>query len=433
MESIAIIGTGIAGMGAAHFLHKDYDIRLFEQNNYVGGHTNTVTVNEGATTRAVDTGFIVFNNQTYPNLIRLFGELGVKTKPTNMSFSVQDIENDLVYSSLNLFIQRKNIVRPTFLKLLTQINRFYRQAEETLQDEKYAYYSLLDYAKERGYGSEFIYSYLVPMSSALWSTPIDVTLRYPVSALVQFFKNHGLLGINTQFQWYTVDGGSWQYRDKLIAPFRDKIEVNKKVLKVVREDGKAKLVLNDGDVLVFDKVVMAAHADQSLSMLDASTPLERSLLSNFRYQKNLATLHSDERVMPRYQKAWSAWNYRVQQVDGELTATTIYDMNILQSVSDKVNYFVSINDPGLVRKEFIHRQITYEHPIFTPDTAKAQLRLQELNQHGPAYFCGSYFRFGFHEDALTASLEACRSILGRDPWTRSAGIVKSEREAVLVN
>jgi uncharacterized protein len=427
MENIAIIGTGIAGMGCAHFLQHRFNVDLYEQNDYVGGHTNTVDVKEGDRSVAVDTGFIVFNYKTYPNLTRLFKELNVEVKPTNMSFSVQDEQSGLTYSSLHLFAQRMNVFSPSYIRLLFQINRFYKEGREVLTNDKYAGYSMSDYVQEKGYSSDFVYKYLVPMSSALWSTPIDTTMQYPVRTLVQFFSNHGMLGINEQFQWYTVSGGSRQYRDKLIAPFKEKIRTGARVKDVVRIDGKAKVVLMDGTERIYDRVIIASHADQAYRMVRKNaTELEHKLLSVFEYQLNLATLHSDDRVMPRVRKAWSAWNYRVQPVKGELTATTIYDMNILQSVSTKQNYFVSINDPGLVDKARVHRVIQYEHPIFTPKTEHAQKQLHSMNEAGPVYYCGSYFKFGFHEDAFTSAVQLCEKILEVDPWTTTPQTTRPE-------
>ncbi|MEI9918228.1 MAG: FAD-dependent oxidoreductase [Bacteroidota bacterium] len=411
MENIAIIGTGIAGMGCAHFLKDRFNLDIYEQNNYVGGHTNTVDVKEGDRTVAVDTGFIVFNYKTYPNLVELFRELNVDVKPTNMSFSVQDRNTGLIYSSQSLFAQPLNVFRPSYVKLLFEINRFYKEGREVLENEKYASQSMWDYVKEKKYSDNFLYQYLVPMSSALWSTPIDITMQYPVRVLVQFFSNHGMLGIKDPFQWYTVAGGSREYREKLIAPFRDRIRINARVKKVIRENDKAKVVLSDGSERIYDKMILASHADQSYRMIkDNATELEHELLSVFDYQNNKATLHSDAGVMPKIRKAWSAWNYCVQRVNKKLTACTTYDMNILQSVSDKENYFVSINDPGTINPGKIHRIIDYEHPVFTPKTAHAQQHLHKLNQDGPLYYCGSYFRFGFHEDALTSAVNLCKTL-----------------------
>lgn len=429
MESIAIIGTGIAGMGCGHFLHKRYDIEFYEQNSYIGGHTNTVYVEEEGRKIPIDTGFIVFNNVTYPNLVRLFKQLKVEVKPTKMSFGVQHIPSGLEYGSLNLFAQKRNYLNPGFWRMLFQIKRFYAEAGEILENERYASYSLLDYVKEKHYGNDFLYNYIVPMSSALWSTPTDITLQYPARALVRFFKNHGLLGINTQVQWCTVQNGSWQYRDKLIAPFKHKIQVGKAAKKVIREDGKVVIIASDGSEKKYDKVIFACHADQALRLIYDRTELENSLLSPFKYQKNIATLHTDEAVMPKIRSTWSAWNYRVENIRGELTSTTIYDMNCLQEVSKKKNYFVSINDPGVVDQSKIIRRIEYEHPIFTTETARAQESLQVLNENGVSYFCGSYFRFGFHEDAFTSAVNLCSKLLVQDAWEA----VKAENPAVLVS
>lgn len=426
MEKLAIIGTGIAGMGCAHFLHDRYNIDIYEQNNYVGGHTNTVDVKEGDRTIAVDTGFIVFNYQTYPNLVKLFRELNVEVKPTNMSFSVQDRKTGLVYSSQSLFAQPLNVFRPSYVKLLFEINRFYKEAREVLDNDMYATWSMRDYVKANRYSDNFLYQYLIPMSSALWSTPIDVTMMYPVRVLVQFFTNHGMLGLNDQFQWYTVTGGSRQYRDKLIGPFADRIRLNNAVRKVVRVNGKAKVILADGTERTYDKVILASHADQSYRMIrDNATDLEHQLLGAFEYQLNKATLHSDPSVMPKTKKAWSAWNYCVEPTPtGELTASTTYDMNILQAVSDKEKYFVSINTPG-INPSKVHRVINYEHPVFTPGTAQAQKQLWRLNEEGPVYYCGSYFRFGFHEDAFTSAVNLCEGLMSRP-------VFKSNTEPQLV-
>ena len=430
MESVAIIGTGIAGMGCGHFLHEHFDLTFYEQNSYIGGHTNTVYVEEEGRKIPIDTGFIVFNNRTYPNLVRLFKELQVEVKPTNMSFGVQYLPSGLEYSSQDLFAQKRNYLSPSFWKMLFQINRFFKEAEEILLNERYASYSLQDYIREKIYSEEFVYQYIVPMSSALWSTPTDITLQYPARALVQFFKNHGMLGINQQFQWYTVKNGSWQYRDKLIAPFKEKIRTSYAARKVIRTGLGVIVTGTDGTEREFDKVIFACHADQAAQLIQDRTELEDSLLRPFQYQKNIATLHTDTSIMPKRKSTWSAWNYRVEQIDGTLTPTTIYDMNCLQQVSERKNYFLSINDPGRVNRSEIVRQIEYEHPIFTPATAQAQQSLPALNDNGISYFCGSYFRFGFHEDAFTSAVNLCAKILSQDPWEA----VKSRNpEALLVS
>ena len=415
--NIAIIGTGIAGMGCGHFLHKDYNLTFFEQNNYVGGHTNTAYV-EG--NNPVDTGFIVFNDTTYPNLVRLFKRLNVATYDTDMSFSVQHVPTDLEYcgSSLNLiFAQRKNIFNLKFIKFIAQINRFNKECTKILDNPIYEHYSMLDFIREEGYSEDFLYKYLAPMSSALWSTPTDITVKFPAVALVRFFKNHGLLGLSTQYQWKTVKNGSWAYRDKLIAPFKDKIHTDKKVEKVVRGTSKVIVYDNQGGEHEFDKVIFACHADQALQILgeDASA-IEKQLLGPFEYQKNIATLHTDSSLMPKIKKTWSAWNYRIEYVGKELMAHTIYYMNKLQNISGTTDYFLSINQPDTVDPSKIVKTIAYEHPIFTPQAYKAQHELHKLNENGQVYFCGSYFKYGFHEDAFTSAISLCKVLTGKDVW-----------------
>jgi predicted NAD/FAD-binding protein len=417
---VAIIGTGIAGMGCAHFLHKEYNLTIYEENNYIGGHTNTVYVKEDGKQVPIDTGFIVFNDITYPNLVNLFNDLGVETKNTDMSFSVQHLPTKLEYSGDGLgglFAQTKNIFSPRHIRFLMQLNRFNKEAEMILSDKKYESYSMKQFVEERKYGDDFLYKYLSPMSSALWSTPTDITLKFPAMALVRFFKNHGLLGLDTQYQWKTVHNGSWQYRDKLIAPFKQKIQVGRGAVKVERRNGKVIVKDSQGEEKLYDKVILACHADQSLKLLGTgATDKESSLLSNFEYQKNMADLHTDSCVMPKIKRVWSAWNYRIEMVNGALMAHTTYYMNKLQNMSEKCDYFVSINQPGIVDKSKIIKSIEYMHPIFTPEAYKAQAELPGLNDHGSLYFCGSYFKYGFHEDAFASSVNLCRKLTGKKIW-----------------
>ncbi len=400
-------------MACAHFLQHKFDLTIYEKNDYVGGHTNTITVDEDGKEIFIDTGFMVFNHVTYPLLTKLFSELKVPTKKTSMSFSVQHVPSGLEYcgSGLNgLFAQRKNIFSVRFIKMLNEISRFNKESIKILDDPKYDDHSLHSYLKENSYGDEMAWKYLIPMSSAVWSTPMDAMMNFPAKTLVRFFYNHGFLGLNTQHHWYTVVNGSKTYRDILIKPFREKIEINNPVLKVEHENGKA-IVHSKNGIKTFDKVIFASHGDESLNMILNPTEDEKRLLSKFKYQENIATLHTDESVMPKTNQAWSSWNYRIEEKDNKLLPSTIYWMNSLQHVSENRNYFVSINDPKNIDEKKILRKIIYTHPLFDVEAVKTQKELPNLNETGPLYFCGSYFRYGFHEDALSSSVNLCEKLL----------------------
>jgi predicted NAD/FAD-binding protein len=419
MESIAIIGTGIAGMGCGYFLDKKYDLTFYEQNDYVGGHTNTITLDEMGKSVHIDTGFMVFNHVTYPNLLKLFNILNVETKKTEMSFSVQHVPSGLEYcgSGINgLFAQRKNIFNPKFIRMLLNITSFNSDSERILNTPDFAFCTIADYVKLQGYSKDFLYKYLIPMSAAVWSTPIEKMLDFPIVTLVRFFKNHGFLGLNTQHQWYTVHNGSKSYRDILIAPFKHKIQVNNAAKKITRENGKATVLAADGTSKVYDRVILACHADQALKLLENPSEKESRILSKFLYEKNKAILHTDSSIMPKTKSAWSSWNYRMEEKDKNIKPSTIYYMNSLQQVSDTKDYFVSINDCGSIRSEHIIKEIAYEHPLFSLAAIQAQKELPKLNENDTINFCGSYFNYGFHEDAFTSAVNLCQKITGDKTW-----------------
>ena len=424
VKTLAIIGTGIAGLGCAHFLHARYDLTLYEQYDYAGGHTNTIIVDESGRAVPIDTGFMVFNHVTYPNLTRLFRELGVETKPTAMSFSVQHMPSGLEYNggSLNLlFGQRRNLLRPRHWRMLAQINRFNAEAVPALDDPRFAHLSLRDYVAERGYGDDMLHLYLVPMSSAVWSTPPALMLDFPAMTLLRFWHNHGFLGLHTQHPWFTVVNGAKSYVQKITAPFRERLQLGRKAVRVSREAGGVKVRAADGSERVFDKVVLACHGDQALALLADPTDLETRLLREFQYQPNTATLHTDASFMPRTRRCWASWNYRLDAApDGTALPTTHYWMNSLQSVSRHENYFVSLNCHDRVAPDRVLRRIDYEHPIFNLATTAAQRELPRLNRLAPSqgtYFAGAWFKYGFHEDGFTSALECARAITGEPLWT----------------
>lgn len=429
----AIIGTGIAGLGTAHFLHRAGDeVTCFGPEAYAGGHSNTVEAVEPGTGRAlpIDTGFMVFNRVTYPQLCRLFEELKVPVKPTDMSFAVKDLDTGLEWcgSSLNhLFAQRKNLLSPRFIRMLLAVKRFNEEAVAALKAAEAGgapiTESLAEYVRRRGYGKDFWDLYLVPMSSAVWSTPPERMLAFPAASLLRFFHNHGFLGLDTQHPWWTVAGGSREYVRRLVAPFADRLRLGCAVSRVVRHGpGRGVTVFTaDGAAHAFDRAVVAAHADDALRLLVNPTADETRLLGAFHYQSNVATLHTDASVMPRARLAWASWVYQVSRDRaGRITPATHYWMNRLQGVSDRERYFVSINRPEQIDPAKVINTIDYTHPLFDLGALAAQGELPALNAAArgatETYFAGSYFRYGFHEDAFLSAVQLSELLLGRDPW-----------------
>lgn len=413
LKSVAIIGAGVAGLGCAHALRGHADLRLFEKESHVGGHSNTLIVDEQGIDVPIDSGFMVYNEVTYPLLTRLFSELGVETDPTDMSFSVQHRPSGLEYcgSSVNqLFAQRRNLFRPRHYRMLASIDRFNREAVAALDDPAFDSVTLAEYVASRNYGSDFLERFLIPMSAAVWSTPFREVMDFPAATLLRFFHNHGFLGMDTQHPWRTVRGGSRRYVEKLTQPFREKIAIGDPVVSVRRNAERAEVILLSGQRARFDQVVFAAHADETLAMLADPTPEERRLLAPFRYQRNVAQLHTDRGVMPRTRRAWASWNYRITEIDGRSHGSTVYWMNSLQKVSRHRDYFISIDDQGEIDPRSILQTVTYTHPLFTRGAIAAQKELQSLNTGAVSFFCGSYFGYGFHEDALRSGIEAAAAL-----------------------
>jgi len=403
---IAIIGTGIAGNVAAYKLRQDHDITVFESGAHVGGHTNTVDVYENGRQHAVDTGFIVFNDRTYPNFIRLLDEIGQESQPSEMGFSVQAEDGGVEYSgsSLNsLFAQRSNIVRPPFYRMIRDILRF---NETTLPsvDHLDETESLGCFLAENGYSDEFIDHYLVPMAAAIWSAEPASVLDMPVKFLVRFFSNHGLLQISGRPTWRVIKGGSRQYVNKLVSGHRDRIRLNSPVQSVRRIDGRVELQSASGGREIFDYVFVACHSDQALSLIKDATPAEREVLDAIRYQPNEAILHTDQSLMPKRRRAWAAWNYHIPQDSTRHVAVT-YNMNILQGLKANNQYMVTLNNDQHINPDKIIRTVQYEHPVYSRESVTAQRRQAELNRDR-TFFCGAYWRNGFHEDGVVSALNA---------------------------
>lgn len=423
---IAIVGTGIAGLGCAHLLRRHADLTLFEKGDHVGGHTNTVEVTEPGTGRIlpVDTGFMVFNKVTYPLLTRLFGELGVPVKPTDMSFSVSDARSGFEYrgSGANtLFARRRSLLSPRYWRFLFAIDRFNRDAARDRDDPGTEALTLAEYAARGGYGDDFLERYLIPMTSAVWSTPPELMLKFPAATLIRFFHNHGFLGLHTQHPWYTVDGGAKRYVEAILRGLDPGArEVLGGVVAVTRDASGASVRTGDGVVRRFDKVVIATHADEALALLEKPDSRESALLGEFRYRDNEVVLHTDASMLPRRKLARAAWNYAIRrEADGSVVNATHYWMNRLQGVSDREDYLVTVNPPPSLDRSKILGSFAYAHPMFTLGAVNAQKELPSLNRVSPdqpVYFAGSYFRYGFHEDAFMAGVDVARCVLGREPW-----------------
>ena len=420
-QRLAVIGGGIAGLGAAWLLRKRYEVTVFEREGHIGGHSNTVEVEEDGRQIPIDTGFMVFNKVTYPYLLRLFEELRVPIKPTEMSFSVRHDELDIEYNGMGLnrvFAQRANLVRPRFLKLLAQIMRFFRVANASLSDESLEKMSLDEFVRRHRLGDDFLRLYLVPMSASIWSITPGGAMDFPAATLVRFFHNHGFLGVTTHHPWFTVDGGSRQYVKRMLGDL-PRAHASSPVALVETGADQTTVRTKDGAAHVFDRVILAAHADESLALLERPTPLQEKLLSAFRYQANETLLHTDATVMPRRELAWAAWNYRMEQSGEGERPSTHYYMNRLQGVSDRENYFVSLNYADRIDPEKVLWRTNYTHPIFDRGALRAQHGLPSINAESPnqrIFFCGSYFRYGFHEDAFASAVQCAQAVCGEDPW-----------------
>jgi len=403
---VAIIGTGIAGNVAAYKLRDDFDITVYEAGSYIGGHTNTVDVEEVDRTIPVDTGFIVFNDRTYPNFIRLLDELGQPSRPTEMSFSVHDAGGSLEYngSSLNgLFADRRNLVRPSFYRMVRDILRFNREAIFDVGESR-QHLTLGDYLAFRNYGREFRDHYLVPMAAAIWSAEPVAVLDMPAAFLVRFFKNHGLLQLDNRPQWRVIEGGSREYVRRMVEGHADRIRLNSPVTSIRRRDNGVELTTASGGREWYDFVFVACHSDQALAMLEDPSPQECAVLGALKYQDNEAILHTDVTVLPRRRRAWAAWNYYVPAESGRHVAVS-YNMNILQHIQSDRTYVVTLNDDSRIDPRRVIRRVQYQHPVYTRETVLAQRRQAEIN-NDRTFFCGAYWRNGFHEDGVTSALEA---------------------------
>lgn len=408
-ESIAIVGGGVAGIVSAYLLQSKYHVTIFEQNSYLGGHTNTVEVTQGPDAgMAIDTGFIVLNNKTYPLFEKFLSRLGVRTRNSEMSFGFQCEQTGLVYAGNNLkglFAQKRNILNPRFYQFLFEIARFNRNARRDLSTQVIPHITLGEYLKLGHYSDFMVNNYLLPMAAAIWSTPTLNAADFPAQAFLSFFKNHGLLSFVDRPQWKTVEGGSFSYVKAFVQQFNGEIRLNAGVESIARRNSGVELKFSDGTSRRFDKAVIATHADQALQLLAPPTEEEQRLLSAWQYQNNYTVLHTDSSILPQQSAAWSAWNFtRSAQGDASQPVFVTYYMNLLQGIKTTYHYCVTLNRHQKFQQGSVIAEFDYQHPQYTFASLETQAELPSLNGKNSLWFCGSYFGYGFHEDAVRSAV-----------------------------
>ncbi len=411
---IAIVGTGISALVAAHRLQDRCDLTLFEKNNYVGGHTQTHAITLKGRQYAIDTGFIVFNDWTYPEFIRLMNSLGVPSQASNMSFSVRCEKTGLEYNGTNLnslFAQRRNLFSLRFYGMIREILRFNREAPVFLEagDDTV---TLGEYLLNEGYGRAFRDHYIIPMGAAIWSAAPGEMLRFPARFFIRFFKNHGMLSVDQRPTWRVIQGGSSRYIPSLTAAFADRIQLQSKVIGISRSEDAVTVTLANEKKEIFDHVILACHSDEAYAMLQDPTAEETEVLGKIRYQVNETLLHTDPRILPHRRLAWAAWNYHIPVSEKDRVAVT-YNMNILQGIESDTTFCVTLNHHESIDPEKILKRITYHHPAYTPETISAQGRHGEISGRHRTHYAGAYWGFGFHEDGVKSGLRAAETLLSR--------------------
>lgn len=419
-QKIAVVGSGISGLSAAWLLSKSADVVLYEAEGRPGGHSNTVVVNDGSGAIPVDTGFIVYNDRNYPNLVKLFEHLDVPTLASNMSFAASLDAGGFEYSGSGLsglLAQKSNILRPRFWRMVRDILKFYREAPEVLDRPEYDGMSLGAYLEHENYGSSFVEDHLLPMGAAIWSTTAREMRLYPIQAFVRFFANHGLLSLKDRPQWRTVSGGSREYVSRVLADFSGELRLQTSVVSIKRDVAGVEVVDSQGHMQRYDHIVLATHATQSLKMLTDTDRQEQALLGAFQYTQNTAVLHCDETLMPRRRAVWSSWNY-VADADPARTLCVTYWMNQLQSLKTDRQIFVTLNPCREIARDKQYASFQYEHPLFNASAMAAQKKIWALQGKRNTWFCGAYFGSGFHEDGLQSGLAVAEALGGvKRPWT----------------
>ncbi len=422
-KKIAVIGAGVSGIVASYLLQDKYQISLFEKNSYLGGHTNTFIVSEGEDSGlAVDTGFIVLNDKTYPNLHKFFELLDVPVRYSDMSFGFSCEKTGLQYSGRGLkglFAQPLNLFRPRYLKFLTQIKNFCKVAAIDLDSGRLTTeITMKDYLKSYNFDNDLIYNYVVPMGAAIWSAPVNTILDFPAVSFLNFFRNHGLLSLKDRPKWQTVVGGSNQYVRKFSDKFNGQIFLNAEIDSIYRDDQKCKIRFSDGTAKIFDILIVATHADQAFQLIKDKTEIETNLLGVWKYQLNHTILHTDKDFLKIKSAAEASWNYVRENSGGNTDPLSVtYDMNRLQGIKSKKRYFVTLNSIKAIKEKEILFKIDYEHPVFDTASINSQKKLAAINGNNNTWFCGSYFKYGFHEDAATSAINVAKS-LGAD-WSET--------------
>ncbi len=409
---IAIIGSGISGMTCAHLLQQEHQVTLLEQNDYLGGHTATNQLEIKGKSYAVDSGFIVFNDRTYPLFNKLLAKLGIQAQPTEMSFSVVNPELGLQYNGHNLntlFAQRSNLFKPQFYKFISEILRFNKLAKQAVDAEPSL--SVGQFLSMHGFSRMFQENYLLPMGAAIWSSTLNGINQFPMQFFARFFVNHGLLDVANRPQWYVIPGGSKQYIKPLLAGLEGNILLNAPVQQVLRSEQGVTITYGDGQQWQGDAVVFACHSDQALAILgEHATPQERDILGKLKYQSNEVILHTDQRLLPSIERARASWNYLLppSKERGERLASVTYDMNRLQGLVDAPQFCVTLNPLQAIDEDKVIKRFDYMHPIFSVEGHQAQQQRGQISGHNRSYFCGAYWHNGFHEDGVRSAVEVCR-------------------------
>jgi predicted NAD/FAD-binding protein len=408
---VAIVGTGVAGLTCAHLLHPEHEITVFESSARPGGHAHTIDVREGGRAHAVDTGFIVYNERNYPIFSSLLRELGVATRPSDMSFAVSDETAGIEWrgsSPASIFAQPANLARPAFLRMLRDVTRFNRAARELLEHGADLDYTLAEFLADGRWSKGFHDWYLIPMGSAIWSADPAVFTDFPAVAFARFFFNHGLLGLGDRPQWRTILGGSQTYVRAILEPLGERVRLDTSVTRVQRTSGGVELATSRGELEPFDHVVIATHSDQALAMLDEPTDDEREILGAIKYRANTATVHTDDALLPTRPRARASWNWRQGRNGAPPTLT--YDLSRLQGIASTRPICLTLNGLDAVRPEHVVETMVYEHPVYNVEAMKAQRRHAEIDGRRGVSFAGAYWGYGFHEDGARSAVEVARRL-----------------------